>query len=135
MIVFPRARRWATLTLRGFDADSDPRTLADWAALASVSVPSLRATCYLAGVSPRRGLIFVRLCRALILARAMKCRPEDLLDVSDPRSARSILRAAGLNDLPDRWNIATFIEQQQLIRDPHLIDALRRSLSVAADPR
>src|SRR5262245_39853856 len=62
------ADRWAHLVWATRDLAYDPRTLADWAKAVGVSVPTLRARCYVAGVSPRASLTLTRLVRELRLA-------------------------------------------------------------------
>jgi hypothetical protein len=131
-IVFPSTQRWVRCVSVALLADRDPRTLEHWAGLCAVSVPTLRTTCYLAGVAPRPALLFARLCRAICLANQVDCKPIDLLDVGDPRTTQAMVRRSGLSTLSERRTLALFLEDQTLIRSPLLLGELERSLREGA---
>ena len=78
-------------------APEDPVTLDKWARLPCVSVSTLRARCYAAGVLPKRSLDLARLLRAFTHAPAERCIPTDLLDAKDVRTAQALLVRAGVS--------------------------------------
>src|SRR5262245_21013164 len=94
----PNAERWARSILRVSRSTNDPKTLADWARIANVSVSSLRTMCYLAHTSPKQSLTMARLLRAVTLAQSAGCLPQDLLDIRDPRTLKNMLRKAGARE-------------------------------------
>jgi hypothetical protein len=128
-IAFPLAERWLHHFEAALSAERDPRTLDQWASLAAVSVPSLRSVCYLVGVTPRKSLLLARLCRAILMARRLDCRPADLLDVNDARTARSILSKAGIVSLDDYCSLVVFLERQTLVKQPLLLRELRAAMT------
>lgn len=109
--------RWATLVARVLDASADPRTLAAWASLGLVSTATLRTVCYLAGVTPRRSLMLARLLRAVVIAPAARCRPQDLLDVRDPRTLKQLLQYCPIapNDLTPMATAIAFVRGQTIL--------------------
>jgi hypothetical protein len=122
---------WADLVLAAVGAPEDPATLERWARLRFLSVSTLRARCCAAGVSPKKSLDFARLLRAVSHARAERCTPMDLLDTKDVRTARSLLRRAGISRPGDDggWPTATtFLDRQALVTSPWALAVLRRRL-------
>ena len=127
--------RWAELMLAAVRAPEDPATLGKWARLSCLSISTLRARCYAAGVSPKKSLDFARLLRALAHAPVERCTPTDLLDTKDLRTARAILKRAGLSRPQggDGWPTTTgFLDRQALVTSPGAIAVLRRRLERTA---
>jgi FixJ family two-component response regulator len=127
------AERWARAVVPIVDAAVDPRTVRGWSRLVYVSPGALRNWCRMAGIPPRRSLVFARLLRVVCLSRGGRHKPENLLDVVDRRTLVGLLRFAGLSgqrEFPE--DVDTFLEWQQLVRDP---DALRAITSALAERR
>jgi len=125
------AARWARAVAPTVDSPRDPRTILDWSRIVFSSPSALRNWCCMAGLSPRRSLVFARLLRAVSLGRRGRHKPENLLDVVDRRTLVGLLKLAGLNprqDLPD--SVDAFLEQQTLVRDPDALLEMRRALGV-----
>lgn len=123
------ADRWAYLVWATRDLPYDPRTLGDWANAVGVSVPTLRARCYVAGVSPRASLILTRLVRAVRLAPMEGVNLVDLLDVKEPRTARKLIRMTAPTGLgPDSvaTTLQSFLEAQTVVTAPQPLQSLRR---------
>jgi len=131
MDVHHAAEHWADLVLAVIGAPEDPVTLDKWARLPCVSVSTLRARCYAAGVPPKKSLDFARLLRAFAHAPAERCAPLDLLDTKDLRTACSLLRRAGLSQPKGEREWATaggFLDRQVLVTSSWAIAVLRRRL-------
>jgi hypothetical protein len=128
--------RWAQLVAAVRQSPNDPRTLADWARIVNISVPTLRAWCYLAQVPPKRSLAMARLLRAVTLAPLMQCLPGDLLDVRDPRTLHGMLVNGGL--WPSNHEVVSpraFCEKQRFVLAPEPRLRLMRLLSTPATER
>jgi ActR/RegA family two-component response regulator len=93
------AERWARYVLRAADADSDPRTLADWARAAGVSRTVLIDVCVRLEINPRHARDLARVLR-LVRRASEPWDPESALDVADRRTLRKLLVRAGLADFP-----------------------------------
>jgi CheY-like chemotaxis protein len=109
------------------DSASDPRTIQDWSRLTFVSPGALRNYCRIAGVSPRRALVFARLLRAVLLGQGGRHRPENLLDVVDRRTLVGLLNFAGLDphgEFPT--SLDAFLGRQVLVQDPDVLLEIRR---------
>jgi DNA-binding response OmpR family regulator len=122
------ATRWASAVTSVLDTPDDPKTLAAWSRAAGASVGALRNWCRIARLSPRRSLLFARLLRAVVSSQGASWRPEQLLDVVDPRTLTRILRFAGLDRLADDTggpDPLSFLTTQTLIRDPCALRAVR----------
>jgi hypothetical protein len=126
MSVHHIAERWARTIWAAVQAESDPRTLDDWAHASATSVSTLRSWSYLAGVPPGRSLRLARLLRAVARASAENEEPESLLDVSDPRTLRRLLVSAGLAQREMPSDVPVFLSAQTLVTAPLLLAAIRR---------
>lgn len=127
----PAADRWASAVCGGATAQDDLRTIGQWAGHIGVSVPTLRAWCYVPGASPKDSLILCRLVRAISVSSQFHCHPFDLLDVRDPRTLRRLLAKAGLaarRESPLTLDI--LIEMQRLVQSPLLVRALARRVAL-----
>ena len=129
---YPAAERWAQLVLRACDADDDPRTLGSWAHLAHVSVPRLRAWCYVAGTAPRPSLLLARVLRAHVLAMRAGCAPRHLLDISELRTLRRLdARGACLRDKCDAGSelllVLAVLGSQTFVTATALLEELERA--------
>lgn len=89
------AERWARYVILASRAESDPRTLADWARAAGVSRTVLIDLCARLGVNPRHARDLARVLR-LVLRSSEPWDPESALDVADRRTLRNLLVRAGL---------------------------------------
>jgi CheY-like chemotaxis protein len=124
------AARWARALVPVIDAPKDPRTITGWSQLAFVSPGALRTWCRMAGVSPRRSLVFARLLRAVCLGQGGRHKPENLLDVVDRRTLVGLLKLAGLSpDADFPRDIDTFLQGQTLVRDPDTLREIKRAIA------
>jgi two-component system OmpR family response regulator len=89
------AIRWATLILKGTTADTDLRTIHDWARHVGSSYSTLCETCRLIGIRPHAARDFLRTLRAFVQSRNWPHSPSLLLDVADRRTLRHLLDGAG----------------------------------------
>jgi hypothetical protein len=129
------AERWAQLVWAARNMDHDPRTLAIWADVVGMSVPTLRTRCYMAGVSPRSSLALARLVRAVACVAAEGGDLADMLDVREPRTARRLLAKCGLatgafKNAP--LTIGACLDVQALVRIRLPLESLQRLASPAA---
>ena len=111
------AQRWAMHALKACDSPNDLRTLEEWAASAGVSYTMLRENCRMVGVPPLAARDFVRMLRALVLARVQGCPPELLLDVADGRTLERLLQRAGLRSTSElgQFSLDHFFRRQQFL--------------------
>jgi AraC-like DNA-binding protein len=92
------ARRWADVVIRALHSPSDPKTIEHWARTVGASPSALRTVCAAAGWKPKAALDFARVLRAATLAEADRSwEPYNLLDISDPRTLKRFLQAAGVS--------------------------------------
>jgi hypothetical protein len=125
------AARLARVLTPIIDSQTDPRTLAEWSGVVSVSGGALKNWCRMAGISPRRFLVFGRLLRAVCLSERGRYKPENLLDVVDRRTLLGLLRCAGLDpqgEFPKDPD--AFLGRQVLIRDPDALREFARALEM-----
>jgi CheY-like chemotaxis protein len=125
------AARLASAMVPVLDAATDPRTITAWARIVFASPGALRTWCRIAGLSPRRSLVFARLLRAVFLSHGGQHKPENLLDVVDRRTLVGLFRFAGFNpryDFPT--DLDGFLKQQILIRDPDTLSEICRALEL-----
>ena len=119
--------RWVQAMAGAIAAAHDPRTLELWARELHTSVGALRSWCQCAAVPARRSLALARALRATRLANASGDRPEEFLDVADPRTARRLLKLAGVSAGAAR-EVDAILRAQALIRNPHAVAELARVL-------
>lgn len=91
----PVADRWAGYVWKACESVTDPKTLSDWARFTGISYSSLCEVCCLLGIRPHAARDLTRVLRAIVQAPLEDCRPEVLLDVSDRRTLRNLLRRTG----------------------------------------
>jgi hypothetical protein len=106
-------------------AETDLRTIDEWAHHVRMSPGALKNLCSRAGLSARGSLLVARLLRALVQAHRLGGRPEDFLDVFDPRTLRELLSSGGLSG-PVLSDIDQFLRQQRFVTEPRAVDALLR---------
>ena len=95
-----------------------------------VSPGALRNWCKTAGVSARRFLILARLLRAVALGAHGRHRPENLLDVTDLRTLRGLLKTVGLGeDFHFGVSVHELLDWQRIVTDPDTLDDYERQLS------
>ena len=132
MIVSHAADRLAKAMVMGTTSTSDPRTLAVWGQTAGVSRGALRVWCAAARMPARSCLDFVRVLRAVMLA---KTQPWDLfstLDVVDRRSLVRLLDRGGVRELAHTTTPPTvdeFLRSQRFLNNPGVIEEVSRRLS------
>jgi ActR/RegA family two-component response regulator len=124
------AARWARHVVAIIEAPADPRTIAAWSRIVYTSPTVLRNCCRMAGLSPRRSLIFARFLRAVHLGRQQKYRPQNLLDVVDQRTLVGLLKLAGVRS-PDEFptSVEHFVERQTIVQDPVMLHEFRRAIA------
>ena len=129
------AARLARVLVPIVNSATDLRTIREWSRAVFVSPGALRNWCRMAGISPRRSLVFGRLLRAVFLCQGGKHKPENLLDVVDRRTLVGLLTLAGLDPVSEfPADIDTFLQRQMLIRDPDTLSAIRRAIDAHHRP-
>jgi ActR/RegA family two-component response regulator len=103
------SERWAWHVLKGCDADRDLKTLGAWASFVGLSYSSLCEMCRLVAIQPLDARDLTRVLRALVQSHRFGCRLEELLDVSDRRTLRTLMIRAGL--AVDRDECSMSVEQ------------------------
>lgn len=116
--------RWAELVVRGVASPSDPRTLAQWGRAAGASRGALRSWCQMAGVSPRRSLLFTRLLRAVMRHEQTHAGFEQLLDVVDRRTLVKLALLSGGHDGVFPRTVDAFLARQRLVTEPAAVEQL-----------
>jgi AraC-like DNA-binding protein len=125
------AARLARVLTPIIDSPTDPRTLEEWSDVVFVSRAALKNWCRMAGISPRRFLVFGRLLRAVCLSEQGRYKPEHLLDVVDRRTLLGLIKCAGLDprgEFPK--DTGTFLGRQVLIQDPDALREIARALAL-----
>jgi hypothetical protein len=124
------AGRWAEIVARVIECESDPKTILRWSRRIAVSPGALRNWCHTAGVPAKRSLDFARILRAVVRQRPGD-RAQDLLDVVDLRTLRSLLKL-GRRDGPASGHLPqdvdAFLDQQALVSSDHLLREIRQVL-------
>jgi DNA-binding response OmpR family regulator len=118
------ADRWARLVVKACNADSDPKTLHEWAHVAGLSYTSLRELCRILGIRAHDARDLARMLRAVKKARLLHCQPQVFLDVSDKRTVRLLFARSGLDPArPERdISVDEFLDRQRFVdtRQPAL---------------
>ena len=111
------AERWAMHVLKACEADGDLKTLGAWAAFAGLSPSSLCEICRLVGIQPLLARDLTRILSAVLRSCRNGSRIDQLLDISDRRTLRRLMRRAGLSADPDRRAISVeqFLAAQQFV--------------------
>jgi AraC-like DNA-binding protein len=134
-------RRYATerfveIVWRGVHSAEDPRTIPLWAQISGTSRSPLSTLCTMLGVSPRGARDFTRLFRALVMAGGDAKELHEILNVSAPTTLDELFARAGLEPSVTLTPLE-FLERQRLVRNEHVLDALKRALertAPAAEP-
>ncbi len=114
------AERIACLMLKGCDADSDLRTLHDWARAVNMSRSMLTQACEIVRVQPHDARDFTRIMRVLCRhdGRAEHLRFELL--VNDHKTLANLLARGGVSAVESRRvSPAAFVEAQTFIDAGH----------------
>lgn len=124
------AQRLARCMVAVVGSSRDPRTFSMWAREAGVSPTQLRGYCRLVALGPKHCLDFSRLLRVAMHRSSSGYSLENLLDISDTRTIRSLMRRAGvtLAQFPTDGN--TYVQKQALIKDPVLLAQVRLQLTL-----
>lgn len=109
----PSSERLARVVVATSLHPTDWRSLRALAAAAGVGYGTLRAWCHSAGVRDRSFNRFCRMFRAVRLAPTTGSRPEDLLDVIEPRRLHLMFRDAGIDEGEQR--LERYCERQTFI--------------------
>jgi hypothetical protein len=123
--------RWAGLIIAIVRSPADPATLRDWGRISGASRGSIRAWCHAARVPPKASLDFGRLLRAIVRAAGQPWDLQELLDVVDERTVKSLLARAGLSGVQPQGHpptLAEFLERQRLIQRSVSVQAVRELL-------
>jgi hypothetical protein len=131
LLVYDHHRRWADLIVRVIDSPSDPRTFQEWGRLVGVSESAVRSRCRSAGVQGKPSLTLARMLRAI--SRKAFGAPDTLLNVSDGRTLRKMLRLggrAGRDHVALPTDPAALLDCQQWITNPLALTELRKRLTV-----
>jgi hypothetical protein len=127
------AERWAECVVTIVRADTDPRTLAEWARIAGVSAGTLKDRCLAAGIRTKASLDFARLLRAVVIT-GDGCQLREVLDVLHARTLRRLLSAGGFTGLNGRKiPVDEYLARQRFVSDHKGLRAVSRLLS-ARDP-
>jgi hypothetical protein len=122
--------RWARIILAVVKSPHDPKTLDAWGHVVGASRGTVRSWCYAAQLSPKASLDFGRLLRAVVSSQGRRWDLQELLDIINERTAKSLLARAGFSDIgPHGYPPAVdvFFERQRLVRRPagvHLVRTL-----------
>lgn len=124
------AERVAAFIVAASTAESDPRTLADWARHVGISRSTLNEQLRLAGVKPPRGRDLARALRAVVRANQEQCPPEALIESRDQRTIVLFSQRTGLDRLsPEQMTIRDLLATQQLLPESHeVVQAILRRL-------
>lgn len=124
------AERWANAVLRACEAESDPKTLSEWARIAGLSYTSLRELCRLLDIRAHDARDLARMLRAVVNGRRHRCSPKVFLDVGDERTMRLLLQRAGTDSFQPGASPDDFLRRQQLVAlDHQALQLLRWKLS------
>ena len=94
--------RWAVCVRAVVCAPEDISTIGDWADIVNMGRSTLCGRCRAVHASVKDSLAFGRLARAVTLDDPLHWRPENVLDVVDPRTMRSLLGKGGLTSFCGR---------------------------------
>ncbi len=111
----PVADRWASYVWKACGSLTDLKTLAEWARFLGVSYSSLSETSRLLLIRPHDARDFARVLRAVVQGALQDCRPEVLLDVSDRRTLRNLLRRTGSRGATAPLSVEEFLDHQLFI--------------------
>ena len=112
------AERWGLLVIAACRAERDLKTLQDWASFVGTSYTSLAELCRLVHMRPTDARDLTRVLRVMIQAPTHGYNLECLLDVSDRRTLRALLRRAGLSD----WSAARHTSPSEFLRSQRFVD-------------
>lgn len=130
------AERWATYAIRACKARGDLKTLEEWAKFVGVSYSTLCESCRLLGIRPHDARDLVRLLRAIMNSALHHCPPEVLLDISDRRTLKLLLKRAGLEFDSRAWTLSIddFLRRQQFVPETNEgLSMLRALLASSRD--
>lgn len=101
--------RWARHVLKACEAGGDLKTLGAWASFAGLSYSSLCESCRLIGIQPSVARDLARVLRAVVQSRVHDCRVQELLDISDRRTLKTLMTRAALD--PEAHGTGVSVEQ------------------------
>lgn len=122
------ATRWAALVVAILSAPTDIRTNREWARHVGVSTTTLRDWCRLAHTSAARSLALGRLLRAVHLSQGRPWRPEQRLNVSDPRTLARLIERSGLAPGASSVTLLDLLMAQSFVDDGDALLAMREAL-------
>jgi DNA-binding NarL/FixJ family response regulator len=111
------SERWALHVYKACEAEGDLKTLGAWASFVGLSNSSLCESCRLVGIQPLVARDLARVLRAVVQSREGGCRIEELLDISDRRTLKTLMVRAGLSAASDRCRISVeqFLAAQRFV--------------------
>lgn len=113
----------------------DPRTLDAWGHVLGASRGTIRSWCYAARMSPKASLDFGRLLRAIIRAQGLPWDLQELLDIVNERTVKSLLTRAGFPDLGPLGSppsLDAFLERQRLVPRAAGLDMVKTLVRIEA---
>jgi ActR/RegA family two-component response regulator len=124
------SERWALHVLKACEADGDLRTLGAWASFAGLSYSSLCESCRLVGIQPLHARDLTRVLSAVVRSRLYDCRVEELFDISDRRTLKTLMTRAGLVPEGDghKVSVEQFLGSQRFVPSTNAGLAVLRAL-------
>ena len=127
------ADRLAESILALVSSADDATTLSAWASKIGKSEATLRTHCRAARIKPKDALDFARLLRPSVVMQIGSQHLQDVLDVVDQRTLRSLGKRSSIANLEHRLVQLTpqeFIAEQQLTSEESLRHAVRDRIAV-----
>jgi hypothetical protein len=133
-LVSSAVSRLADLIVEVTASNTDVKTLATWARIASVSPSALRGYCRVAGVRPKAALDFARLL-CLVVKMRDEWVPSAWLDISDERNLQRLLGRGGLQKNGDPPQLIDFLQGQRLLSESaYLVQAIAERVRCLPQP-
>jgi len=119
------ASRWARDVAAIVQCDADVQNTSAWAHLVAESLSTLKARCAAVNVTAGDSLDLARLCRVIRAETGRRIDWPNRVAVIDSRTLAKLLRRGGLASDDPAPTLEDFLLNQELIRNPTLLAALR----------
>jgi hypothetical protein len=119
--------RFVDAVWRGVTCPEDPTTIGLWAHHVGTTRSPLSTLCRLLGIPARDARNFTRLFRAFVMIGGKPNELHDVLNVNEPKTLEGLFARAGL-EYPSTLTPFEFLDHQRLVRNEHVLDALKRLL-------